>query len=127
MKYDDIINIDYNSIRKPKMSLEDRSAQFSPFQALEGYMDDVYETERVTQNKKLLDDNKKEEINNKILYLYTNNLEGIFTYFIKDKRKEGGSYREIKSKIKKIDYINGIIYFNNYIKVTIDDIVNIDY
>ena len=37
-KYDDIINLPHHvSIRHPRMSMENRAAQFAPFAALTGY------------------------------------------------------------------------------------------
>jgi hypothetical protein len=45
-KYDDIINLPHHTSRYyPRMTLEQRSAQFAPFDALEGYSDGVRETE----------------------------------------------------------------------------------
>lgn len=126
MNYDDIININYEAIKKSRMSLKERSAQFAPFQALDGYSYSVYEAERLTKERIILDDDKKELLNEKIFVLYTNKQEGIFTYFKKDTRKDGGSYKKIKGIIKKIDDIYGYIIFEDKTKLKIDDIVNIE-
>ena len=125
--YDDIINYNYTGSKRGKMSLYERSAQFAPFQSLEGYVDSVRETERLTKKRIELDDEKKEMINNKILYLYNNGIEGEYTYFIKDTRKSGGSYKKEKGIIKKIDEINMILYFYDGIKIFINDIVEVEY
>ena len=46
-KYDDIINLPHHvSKRHPRMSLEERSAQFAPFSALTGYAEAIKETEK---------------------------------------------------------------------------------
>ena len=128
MKNEDIINYNYTgSKRKNKMSLEDRSAQFAPFQSLEGYTDDVKETERLTNKEKYLDEEEIEKINNKIKYIYDNNIEAKYTYFVKDKRKDGGYYKEIKGYIKKIDIINNQIYLKDNEVLNFDNIVDIDY
>lgn len=43
-KYDDIINHPHHVSKKHKqMSLENRSAQFAPFAALEGYHEEIKE------------------------------------------------------------------------------------
>lgn len=43
--YDDIINLPhYVSKKRPRMSIEQRSAQFAPFAALTGYEDEIEET-----------------------------------------------------------------------------------
>ena len=127
MKYEDIIYYNYTgSKRKNKMSLADRSAQFAPFQSLEGYTDYVKETERLTKKQKYLDETEIEMINNKIKYIYDNNLPATYTYFVKDKFKDGGNYRKIKDYIKKIDIINSKIYFKNNESLNFEDIIEID-
>ena len=51
-KYDDIINLPHHESKYYKrMSLEERSAQFAPFDALEGYSEEVHETERLTSKR----------------------------------------------------------------------------
>ena len=127
MKYEDIINYNYTgSKRNKKMSLYDRSAQFAPFQSLEGYMDDVKETERLTKKEIYLDEASIEEINNKIKYIYDNNILSEFTYFIKDKYKSGGSYEKISGYIKKIDLIEKQIILKDNTKINIKNIINIE-
>jgi hypothetical protein len=126
MKYDDIININYSSIKKSKMSLEQRSAQFAPYQALEGYMDNVYESERITDKKIELSEEEKEIINKKIIFLYNNKLSSTFTYFIKDNKKSGGYYKKIKSTIIKIDYINKELILENKFKLKMEDLIDIE-
>lgn len=128
MKYDDIINYNYNgSKRRNKMSLSDRSAQFAPFQSLEGYTDDVKETERLTNKQKYLDETQIDLLNTKINYIYENNIEAVYTYFIKDKYKDGGRYKKIKGYIKKIDILSSKIYFKSNEILDFNDIINIEY
>lgn len=46
-KYSDIINLPHHiSNKHPQMSIEARAAQFGAFAALEGYEDELKETER---------------------------------------------------------------------------------
>ena len=53
-KYDDIINMDRPETgRHPRMSIENRAAQFSPFAALTGFDDAIDETARETTLKLL--------------------------------------------------------------------------
>ena len=48
-RYDDIIDMEHHtSLRQPRMSLENRAAQFAPFSALTGYEDVIDETGRQT-------------------------------------------------------------------------------
>lgn len=123
--YDDIINYNYQG--KYHMSLYERSAQFSSFQALEGYLDDVKETERITNEKIYLSDDKREELNRKLIYLYTNGLEGTYSYFIKDNKKSGGKYNTVNGIIKKIDLIDDEIVLYNNIKIHMSDLMEVKY
>ena len=50
--YDDIINMEHHvSTKHPRLSIEQRAAQFAPFSALTGYSDEVNETARLTDRK----------------------------------------------------------------------------
>lgn len=49
--YDDIINLPHHISKvHPRLSIEQRAAQFAPFAALTGYEDKVKETERINEN-----------------------------------------------------------------------------
>ena len=48
------------------MALSDRAAQFSPFAALTGHEDSIRETARRTQAFLELDENKKEQLDEKM-------------------------------------------------------------
>ncbi len=51
-KYKDIINLPHHvSKNHPRMSLNNRSAQFAPFSALTGYSEKIKETARITDKK----------------------------------------------------------------------------
>lgn len=106
-KYDDIINLEHHvSTKHPRMSLENRSAQFAPFSALTGYEEAVTEEARVTESRIAIDEEAKIEVNEKLNYIMKNldkNIIVSVTYFEKDKKKQGGRYKTIKGIIKKID------------------------
>ena len=106
-KYKDIINLPhYTSKRYPRMSIEKRAAQFSPFQALTGYEEKIMETKRITEEKIEITDELKQILNEQIKEKYINKKSIIITYFIKDKTKKGGTYKKEKGLIKKIDNYN---------------------
>ena len=66
--YSDIINLPYKKSKKYKhMSQKDRAAQFAPFAALTGHKQLIQETQRLTEDKKELDENKKSILNQKLL------------------------------------------------------------
>ena len=127
-KYDDIIDYDYTGIKtRPRSSIEKRSSQFAAFQALTGYSDNIFEAGRETESLILLDDNVKEMLNNKFIYIYNNidsNINVEITYFIKDLYKSGGRYEKISGIVNKINKYNNTIKINNKI-IKIDDIVYI--
>ena len=105
--YSDIIHLPhYVSKKRPQMSIEQRSAQFAPFSALTGYEEAVKEEARVTESRIDIDEEAKIEVNEKLNYIMKHldkNIIVSVTYFEKDKKKQGGSYKTIKGIIKKID------------------------
>lgn len=127
--YEDIINLPhYEPKYHTRMSIEARSAQFAPFSALTGYEEKVKETARVTDKKIELDEETKLLLNSKLQILIdniNNNPEVTFTYFIKDKNKEGGKYINITGNIKKIDTNKNLVILTNKIVIPITDIINI--
>ena len=127
--YDDIINLPHHISKNHKrMSIQNRAAQFSPFAALTGYENAINETKRITEEKRILTNDKKEEINNTLIEIEENlnKYNYKITYFIKDNKKAGGKYISIIDKIKKIDtYNNKIITKNNQI-IEIDNLYQIE-
>lgn len=60
-KYDDIIDLPHHvSLTRPRMSMEERAAQFSAFAALSGHDEAIRETGRVTSEKIELDENERD-------------------------------------------------------------------
>ena len=93
----------------PKMSMLDRAAQFAPFAALTGHKEAVIEQGRITQEKRILSNEEKLEINEKIVELMNLKSKCRITYFEKDKTKSGGQYMEGVLSFKRIDELNKII------------------
>ena len=127
MNYDDIIYLNHNiSKRRTRMSLINRSAQFAPFDALEGFRDEVKETSRMTTKRIEISDDLKEKLNEKLNIILKDKSKKIsITYFIKDKYKSGGSYKNIISYIKKIDENKKIITLINNVNIPIYEIIDI--
>lgn len=128
-KYKDIINLPHHiSKNHPRMTLENRAAQFAPFSALTGYAEKIKETARITDKQIELDEGLKSILNYKLNIIQENiksKPQVIITYFIKDQRKSGGTYQTINIKIKKIDEINKIITDESNNKINIDNIIDI--
>ena len=109
--YPDIIDHPHwQSPTRPHMSLYDRAAQFSPFDALAGYSDMVREEQRITDEQVQLEEDELNALNQK-LRLIADALRGgrhpelTFTVFIPDEYKAGGRYETITGSVKKIDLI----------------------
>lgn len=110
----------------PKMSMSDRAAQFAPFAALTGHKEAILEQQRITQTKRILSNEEKLEINEKIIELMNLKSKCRIIYFEKDKTKSGGQYMESVLSFKRIDELNKVLYFKENIQIQIDDIVDIE-
>ena len=107
--YSDIIDHQHwQSTTRPHMSLYDRAAQFSAFDALAGYSDMVAEEQRETNKELELSESALESINQKLNLINDviadgNHPELTFTVFVPDTRKVGGAYVEVTDTVKKVD------------------------
>ena len=110
----------------PKMSMSDRAAQFAPFAALTGHKEAVLEQQRTTQTKRILSNEEKLEINEKIIELMNLKSKCRITYFEKDKTKSGGQYLKSVLSFKRMDELNKTLFFKENIQIQIDDIVDIE-
>lgn len=128
-KYDDIINMPHHVSKKhPQMSLYARSAQFAPFAALTGYEEAVKETARETENELDIDDELKAILDDKLQLIIEqkdNKPEVSITYFVKDKKKQGGAYITKTGIVKKIYSYNQILSLADNTEIPIKDIIDI--
>lgn len=128
--YSDIINQPHHVSKVyPAMTMYERAAQFAPFAALTGHKDAIKETERLTTNKKILDENQIEIINQKLQLIITNiqlQPEIKIVYFQKDLRKAGGKYIEKNGKVKKIDEYTKKMILVDGTRINIEDIYGIE-
>ena len=106
-KYKDMLHLPHPvSATHPRMALQDRAAQFSPFAALAGYDDALRETARRTDRFVELDEDRKQEIDRQISYLQQHLLDTVpvkIIYFVPDEKKDGGSYTAVEGCVRKID------------------------
>lgn len=110
----------------PKMSMSDRAAQFAPFAALTGHKEAVIEQGRITQEKRILSNEEKLEINEKIVEMVKLKSKCRIIYFEKDRTKSGGQYMESVLSFKRMDELNKTLFFKENIQIQIDDIVDIE-
>lgn len=126
--YDDIINLDRPVSKHSHLSIDSRASQFSPFAALTGYENAVKETARLTDKRIEMDDGLKELLNSKLRYLENRIKERneiTVTYFVKDRKKDGGKYISVNGIVKKIDSVNEVIKFEDNTFISMKDIINI--
>ena len=128
--YDDIIDLPHPISKKhPQMPVRDRAAQFAPFAALTGHKEAISETERLTDRKKILDENRNMLNNERLqeILLHIKEQPKIrVTYFKSDERKEGGAYLTLIMNLKRIDDYNRRLIFSDYSWIPLDDIYEIE-
>ena len=125
--YDDIINLPHpTSARHPRMSMIDRAAQFSPFQALSGHGDAIRETARLTDRKIELTEDEKEILDETLCLLSGAGGEAVFTYFLPDERKDGGAYVTAVGGIKKLDLRSRRVILTDGAAIPVEDILEIE-
>lgn len=127
--YEDIINLPhYEPKNHPRMSNYNRAAQFAPFAALTGYEEQVKEAARLTDKKVEIDEGLRNLINSKLQIIDRNiksRPEVTITYFVKDKKKNGGCYITTTDNVKKVDSIEKIIVLSDNTKIAMKDILTI--
>ena len=129
-KYDDIINLPHPSSKRfPRMPLQERAAQFSPFAALTGYDDTIRETARLTDRRVELDESRRLELDAALRDLGAR-LEAcpevLVTYFLPDARKEGGQYVHVSGCLKKIDAVSRTLLLEDGTRIRIDDVYELN-
>lgn len=129
MSYDDIINLPhYVSKKRPQMSMIDRAAQFSPFAALVGFDDGIAETNRQTEDFVSLDENYLQELDEKLLYVKEHISEQPqieITFFVPDAQKDGGAYKTLRGKLKKLDNDKQLLIFADKQQIPLQMVVSI--
>lgn len=129
-KYDDIINQPCPEPRnRQRMPISERAAIFAPFAALTGHSAVIREAARLTDKKIELDEDGKRMLDEKqalLLDIIKEQPEITVTYFVPDKRKDGGAYVSMTSCLKRIDDFEMQLIFADGSKVNIDDVLNIE-
>ena len=124
--YDDIINLPHpTSAKHPRMSMADRAAQFSPFAALVGHGSAIRETARLTNRKIELTEDEKAILDEKLYLLLDTGEEAVFTYFLPDEKKDGGSYVTVAGSIKKLDLRSRRVVLTGGAIIPVEDILQI--
>lgn len=124
--YDDILYLPHpTSKTHPRMSRQDRAAQFSPFAALTGYEDTVKETARLTEERPILTEDEMAELDTRLRLAMELNIEVIVIWFRPDDKKSGGSYVTTTGRVRKADELRRILAMEDGSQIPIDMIIKI--
>lgn len=125
-RYDDIIGLPHHEpTTRPRMAMENRAAQFSPFAALTGYDDATREESRLVDMKQELSEDMKDMIDAKLAVIEQHIKEQpeiSVTYFQPDERKAGGRYTTLSGNVKKLDGVERVIIMTDGTKIPIGDV-----
>ena len=128
--YDDMIDLPHPTSKKhPRMSIRDRAAIFSPFAALSGHGAAIVETARLTDRRMELDEDTKEELDQKQAVLMEHieeQPEVTVTWFQPDERKEGGAYLTVTGRLKKLDKIRRVLVLTDGTKILLANVVELE-
>ena len=128
-KYKDILNMKYPNpeIERDFPDKILREAQFAPFAALTGYNDAIDEAARQTDRKIGLDEYEIERLNNKLKYLSESSEtdEVVITYYVPDKKKDGGAYVSKSGIVIEVREYERDIVTDDGTKIPIEDIYSI--
>lgn len=131
-KYDDILHLPHHvSPTRPRMTMAERAAQFSPFAALTGHDEAIRETGRVTVGKIELGEDEKAALDQKQQLILAALEQGdrpvvTVTYFRPDERKEGGEYLTVTGAVKKVDTDRGCLCLTDGRNIPFDALLKIE-
>ena len=136
-KYDDIIGLSRPESRRPKMTINDRAAQFAPFAALTKFGEEIRESNRKTSDEIELGDGDIEQIDEVLRgierRIEENKADGAgnegfaiaVAYFVRDKVKPGGRVEEYIGNVKKIDRVGRKLIFYGGKIVDMQDLLSL--
>lgn len=128
-KYNDIINLPhYEPKYHPRMSMQAKAAQFSPFAALTGYEAAIHETGRLTEEQAEISENQNEELNQKLTYLMNcgDHPEISVTYFEADQKKSGGAYLTKTSSLSRVDEYTQLLVLSDGSSIKLSSILALE-
>lgn len=125
--YDDILHLPHpTSKTHPRMSRQDRAAQFSPFAALTGYEAVVKETARLTEERPMLTEDEVAELDARLRLAMELDAEVTVAWFRPDDKKAGGSSVTTTGRIKKTDELQHVLTMEDGTKIPIQDVTAVN-
>jgi len=129
-KYAAIIDMPHHvSETRERMSMRDRAGQFAPFAALTGYDAIIKESARLTGTKLEQADHAIEELDRSIralLELPKEERRARVTHFVRDVRKDGGSYVTEEVTVLKAEALEGLLYLGDGRKIAFTNISELE-
>ena len=116
------------SARHAPMRRCDRAAQFAPFAALSGFDETVQEAGRLTQAQIELAENEREALNDALVRLAARlpeQPEVRLTYFQRDAKKSGGTYRTILTRVRRLDANAQVLVLTDGTRIPFDALLSI--
>ncbi len=114
------------SERHPPMPRKERAAQFAPFAALTGLDESLAEEGRQTEERILIDDGIREELERALAAILPRVRErpqvtGV--RFLPDRRKAGGAYVPFAGALRGVDEIGRALVFTDGSRIPLEDII----
>lgn len=129
--YEDIVHLSRPlSLKRARMPMADRAAQFAPFAALTGHDAVIRETARVTDAPVELDRDRREELDSQLREL--SELLGdrprvTITHYVQDGRKQGGAYVRTTGPVRKVDTNAHTVVLEDGSGIAMETIVDISF
>ena len=118
------------SPRRQPMTRLNRAAQFAPFDALAGYSEAVQETARLTDRRVGPDEDSLARLNRRLQLLAAaqadSRPEVTFLCFIPDEKKDGGAYRRVTGRVRRMDEAGQRILLMDGTAIPMDSIDDLD-
>ena len=114
---------------RPPMSRQDRAAQFAPFAALTGHDAAIGETARITQQRRQLTEDVREQLDRKQQILQNHAWDHppvTVRYFQADSKKAGGSYQTVTGHLRGVDCYKRLLRLTEGTEIPLDDIVELN-
>lgn len=129
-KYEDMLELPHHvSVKRPRMDMIDRAAQFAPFAALTGHDAVIRETARLVDQPVELTESRRAELDAQLQAL-SEQMAGqsvvTITHYVPDLWKEGGAYVRTRGRIKKVDAVARALVLVDGSGIDLDTITDID-
>ena len=126
--YEDILHLQRPvNLMRPRMTNRQRAAQFAPFAALTGYDAAVQETARLTETRRELDESEQDVLNERLIRAARSGEEVLFTWFVADLKKAGGTYVHHAGRIRRIEPVSGTIFLTDGRTIPVAELYQIDF